>query len=153
MRRFRGPASQCGAGKDAGSVWQVTRVTAVLQYCAHRERAPVGFCEVYPAVLDHIWPHTSWKEREGKEILWNCSGFRRNIMTNILSLVFVNVTMMTYGNHLCEKGFAVFPHVVVAIKIWTFVLNSNLMHVVIFYRYIIKFTSKAYEEITQQWHW
>jgi len=63
VRRVRGPASDCAAGEDAGSVWQVTRVTAVLQYCAHREGAPVGFCEVYPAVLDHIGPHTSWEEK------------------------------------------------------------------------------------------
>lgn len=27
-----------------------------------------------------------------------------------------HVTMMTYGNRLCEKGFAVFPHAVVAIE-------------------------------------
>lgn len=29
-RRFRGPVSQRGAGKDAGSCWQVTWVTAIL---------------------------------------------------------------------------------------------------------------------------
>lgn len=59
LRRFRGPATYCGAREDAGSVRQVTRVTAVLQYCAHWKGSPVGFCEVYPAVLDHVWPHTS----------------------------------------------------------------------------------------------
>jgi len=67
MRRFRGPAAQCGAGEDAGSVGQVTGVTAVLQHCAHRERAPVGFCEVHPAVLDHIRPHASLDEKTQKE--------------------------------------------------------------------------------------
>lgn len=152
MRRFRGPASQCGAGKDAGSVWQVTRVTAVLQYCAHRERAPVGFCKVYPAVLDHIWPHTSWEEKEDKEILWNCSGFRRNIMTNILSLVFVNVNMMTYGNHLYEKGFAAFPHAGGGHKNMNICTKLLSMHVIFFSRYTLysciyhykKLTSKAY---------
>lgn len=30
LRRFGGPAAYCGAGEDAGSVRQVTRVTAVL---------------------------------------------------------------------------------------------------------------------------
>lgn len=59
VRRVGGPSSQCGAGEDVGSIWQVTRVTAVLQYCTYREGSPVGFCEVYPAVLDHVWPHAS----------------------------------------------------------------------------------------------
>lgn len=57
--RVGGPASYRGAGEDAGSVRQVTGVTDVLQHRAHREGFPVGFREVYPAVLDHAWPHTS----------------------------------------------------------------------------------------------
>lgn len=76
LRGFRGPASHCSAGEDAGSVWQVTRVTAILQYGAHRKGAPVGFCEVYPAVLDHIWPHASWEVKVREEgTPGNCSRF------------------------------------------------------------------------------
>lgn len=61
--RLRGPVSHWGAGEDGGSLSQVTRITGILQHCAHRERTPVGFCQVDPAVLDHVWPHTSWEER------------------------------------------------------------------------------------------
>lgn len=66
LRRFRGPSSYCSASENAGSIWQVTGVTAVLQNRAHREQAPVRVCEVYPAVLDHVWPHTSWEKRPGE---------------------------------------------------------------------------------------
>lgn len=35
-----------GAGEDGWSGRQVTRVTAVMQYCAHREQTPVGVCQI-----------------------------------------------------------------------------------------------------------
>lgn len=76
LRGFGGPPSYCGASEDAGSVWQIAGVTAVLQNCTHREQAPVGVCEVYPAVLDHVWPHTSWEKRprdRGVGNHWKCS--------------------------------------------------------------------------------
>lgn len=30
LRRFRGPSPQWGTGEDAGPIWQITRVAAVL---------------------------------------------------------------------------------------------------------------------------
>lgn len=74
-RWIGGPSSYCGAGEDAGSIGQVTSVTDVLQHRAHREGLPVGFCEVDPAVLDHVWPHTSWE--------WG-GGLRKTILRQLI---------------------------------------------------------------------
>jgi len=61
-RRFRGPVFQTGAGEEAGSLQQVTRVTAVLKDCAHREQAPVSVCQISWAVLHHRGSYTTFKK-------------------------------------------------------------------------------------------
>lgn len=67
-RRFRGPVSQRGAGEEAWSVRQVTGVTAVLQYCSHRERAPVRIRQISRAMLDGRGPYTPFTKRKQSKI-------------------------------------------------------------------------------------
>lgn len=45
-RNFRRPVSPCGTGEDGVSGWQITRVTAVLQYCADWEHVAVAVRQV-----------------------------------------------------------------------------------------------------------
>lgn len=55
----RGPEALSGADDDAGYVHGVARITAVLQHCAHRERASVRLGHIYSAMLDRERPHAT----------------------------------------------------------------------------------------------
>lgn len=52
------------AGEDVWTVGHVTRVTAVLQHCAHWERAPVGLRQVSRAMLHRGGPHATYKNKQ-----------------------------------------------------------------------------------------
>lgn len=62
--RFRGPVSHRRAGEDVWTVGHVARVTAVLQHCAHWERAPVGLRQVSRTMLHCGGPHATYDEQQ-----------------------------------------------------------------------------------------
>lgn len=63
-RKIGGPVSDGGAGKDAASDQHVTRVTAVLQYCANWEQADVGVSQISWTMLHNRRSYATFKKRQ-----------------------------------------------------------------------------------------